>query len=317
MRLSVVLAAHDEAERAALLGGDVVELEVANVDARRAEGLEDLGEDVRPVGHVDLDALEGARVAVGDVEHPAAVGGSLADPARDELAVAAAERGLDLLDPPAVLGEACADCVGIVEEHVDPHARVGARDSRHVAERAAGVRERLVPLDSGGAGLVDDDVREHVRDVARERDELVVGGRLDRMRERPELADEAVDEGVALRGSSRSSASETTSRPRRAPTRRGSAPCASLPAIGCPPTNRAEPPAAATTCALVEPVSVTVVSSPARLEHRRDLPGEHGHRSGDDCEVGAGDRLGQRAGGLDRVRARPPGRARRGPGPSR
>ena len=41
-----------------------------------------------------------------------------------------------------------------------------------------------------------------------------------------------------------------------------SGPRASDPVIGCPPTNRADPRAAATTLAFVEPTSVTVVSSP-------------------------------------------------------
>ena len=72
-------------------------------------------------------------------------------------------------------------------------------DPGHVPQRAAGVRERLVPLDARRTRLVDDDVREHVRKMARQRDELVVGSRLDRVREGAELADEAVDEGVALR----------------------------------------------------------------------------------------------------------------------
>ena len=39
---------------------------------------------------------------------------------------------------------AARDRVGVVEEDVDPDARVRAGDARHVAQRAAGVRERLV-----------------------------------------------------------------------------------------------------------------------------------------------------------------------------
>ena len=82
---------------------------------------------------------------------------------------------------------ALADRVGVVEEDVDPDARVRARDARHVAERAAGVRERLVPVDARRARLVDDHVREHVRHVARQRDEPVVRVGVDRDRRRAEV----------------------------------------------------------------------------------------------------------------------------------
>src|SRR5262249_43893743 len=50
--------------------------------------------------------------------------------------------------------------------------------------------------------------------------------------------------------------------PSKSPDDACAAPCTSLPAIGWPPTKRGEPPAAATTPPLVEPVSDTVVSSP-------------------------------------------------------
>jgi hypothetical protein len=111
----------------------------------------------------------------------------------------ASKRGLDLLDSPAVLGERGADGPRVVEEDVDPDARVRAGDARHVAQGAAGMRERLVPFDAIGARLVDDHVREDVRHVARHRDERVVGDRVDRDRCRAERGDEAVDGAVAVR----------------------------------------------------------------------------------------------------------------------
>ncbi len=65
-----------------------------------------------------------------------------------------------------------------------------------------------------------------------------------------------------------------------------SGPRDSEPQIGCPPTKRGEPAAAATTLALVDPTSVTV-ASPGDGEHRGDLRGQLRDRRRDDDEVGA------------------------------
>jgi hypothetical protein len=171
--------------------------------------------------------------------------------------------------------------------------RVGARDSRHVAERAAGVRERLVPLDSSGARLVDDDVREHVRDVARERDELV-GARLDRMEARARPRSRG-------RGRSAEARLGRRRRSRRALEGPDDAWVAPWPPCWIGP---ADEPRGAPCCGDDVRLGRARVGDGrlvrARLEHRRDLLGEHGHRSGHDCEVGPGHRLGQRAGSLDR-----------------
>ena len=56
-----------------------------------------------------------------------------------------------------------------------------------------------MPLDSSRAGLVDEQVRERVREVARQRDDPVVRLGVDRDRSRAEPGDEGVDEPVALR----------------------------------------------------------------------------------------------------------------------
>ena len=61
--------------------------------------------------------------------------------------------------------------------------------------------------------------------------------------------------------------------PSKRPALACSAPRDSEPQIGCPPTNRRELPAAATTLPLVEPTSVTVVAVACRLEHATTWPG--------------------------------------------
>ena len=125
-------------------------------------------------------------IVVGRGEHPPAVATGLADPAGEEARVARGERGLELLDPPPVLAERGDERVAVVEEDVHPDARVGARDPRHVAERAARGLQRVVPVDPRGARLVQEHVRERVRQVARHRDEPVVRAGVDRDRPRPE-----------------------------------------------------------------------------------------------------------------------------------
>jgi len=98
-----------------------------------------------------------------------------------------------------VLTERLAKRARVVEEDVDPDPRVRAGDPRHVAQRPARGGERLVAVDPRRSGLVDEHVRERVRQVARQRDEPVVRVRVDRDRDRAELGDEAVDEPVPLR----------------------------------------------------------------------------------------------------------------------
>ena len=106
---------------------------------------------------------------------------------------------LDLLEQPALLGERRPERLAVVEEDVDPDPRVGAADARHVPERAARCLQRVVPVDPCGARLVEEDVREHVRQVARHRDEAVVGIRADRDGSRAERRDEPVHEPEAVR----------------------------------------------------------------------------------------------------------------------
>ena len=96
-------------------------------------------------------------------------------------------------------GHASAELLGIVEEDVDPDPRVRARDTGHVAEGTACAGERLVPVHLHRAGVVQDDVRKRVWEMAREREKAVVCARVDRDRNRPERGDEAVQEPVALR----------------------------------------------------------------------------------------------------------------------
>ena len=128
------LAGDEQCQRPAALRRHVMELEVLDVDALRAERLGDAGEDARAVGHVHADALERAGIRVLALEHAAAALRRLADPAGEDPGVALLERGLDLFDPAAVLLQRGADRVGVVKVDVDPDAGVCARDARHVAE---------------------------------------------------------------------------------------------------------------------------------------------------------------------------------------
>src|SRR5439155_24455794 len=61
----LVLARHEQGQNAAAFRGEVVHLEVLDVDPLGAEGLRDPAEHARPVGDVDAHALESARVRVG------------------------------------------------------------------------------------------------------------------------------------------------------------------------------------------------------------------------------------------------------------
>ncbi len=197
-----------------------------------------------------------------------------------------------------MLGEPGPHGVGVVEEDVDPHARVRPGDPRHVSERAACVRERLVALDPRRTGLVDDDVREHVRHVAREGDELVVGARLDRVREGAELADEAVNEGVALRARHRRGRQE----PRRAleEPRRGMRRSVNL--LAGDRVTADEPRRAARGGDDVR-LRRAGVGDRGFLgghgENRRHLRGERRYRRGNDCQLHVLDRLRERRGRLD------------------
>ncbi len=194
-----MLPADEDRERAAALGREVLHLEVLDVDPLRAERLEDPGQDARPVGDVDAQPLQRARVVVGRREQAPAVAARLGDPAGEEARVAGGERCLELLDPAAVLAERGDERVTVVEEDVHPDAWVGAGDARHVPERAAGGLQRVVPVDTRRAGLVQQDVRERVRQVARHRHEPVVRAGVDRDRPRPERRHESVQEAEALR----------------------------------------------------------------------------------------------------------------------
>ena len=157
----------------------MLHLEVLHVDALGAESLEDSREHARSVGKVHAHAMERTRILVGGLEQTTAVAARLADPACEKPCVAARERVFELLDAAAVLGERGGQCVTVLEEDVDPDTWVRARDAGHVTQRPACGGERIVPVDSRRAGLVQEDVRERVRQVARHGDEPVVRGRVD------------------------------------------------------------------------------------------------------------------------------------------
>ena len=106
---------------------------------------------------------------------------------------------LELLDPAPVLAERASELGRVVEEDVDPDPRVRSGHPRHVPERAARSGKRLVPVDPDRTGVVEKEVGERVREVARESDEPVVRARIHRDRKGAQRGDEPVQAPVALR----------------------------------------------------------------------------------------------------------------------
>ena len=269
-----VLAGDEHGQVAAALRGDVLQLEVLDVDPRRPERLGDPGEHARAVRHVHVQLLEVARVGERLGEQPAPVRRRLGDPAGEEAGVSRLEGLLELFDAAAVIGERDAHRGGVLEEDVDPDPRVRSRDTRHLAQRATGGRERVVAVDAPGSDLVGEQVRERVRQVAGQSDDAVVRRRLDRDRRRAQLGDEPVDEpvagGVRLRdrGQEPGRALEQVGGRVLGPARLR--PAHRVPADEAP--RRRPPPR--TTAAFVEPTSVTVQSAAA--EH----PGQKRRRAG-------------------------------------
>ena len=222
-------------------------------------------------------------------EHPPPVPGRFRDPAREKAGVALAQRALDLLDAASVLGERSRERLRIVEEDVDPDTRVRAGDPRHVAQRPAGRSERLVPVDARRARLVQQQVRERVREVARQRDEPVVRLRIDRHRHRTKRDDEAVQQPVALRIGRRDRRQE----PRRAAEQlavrmRGAV---RLRAAHGMPADEAPVADGLRDRSLRRADIGDRRRLAARRQHCRHLRGNEGHRRRHDRELGGGDRL--------------------------
>ena len=143
-------------------------------------------------GTCTTQPLQLAGLLVRISEHAPAVVRGFADPAREEAGVAGRERLLHLLDATAMLGERRRQRFGVVEEDVDPDPGIRAGDASHVAQRPARRGERLVPVHAHRAGLVQQHVRERVREVTRQRDEPVVRLRIHRHRHGAERRHEAV-----------------------------------------------------------------------------------------------------------------------------
>ena len=156
-----------------------------------------------------------------------------------------------------MLAERLAERTRVLEEDVDPDPRVRAGDAGHVAQRPARRRERFVALDATASGLVDEHVRERVRQVARDRDEAVVRLWVDGDRRCAEARDEPVHGAVPGRVGLRERRQEPGS------------PFEQLRAGANSVTPerelvRAEPRATSQTAVFVEPTSVTVqLSGPA------------------------------------------------------
>jgi hypothetical protein len=126
-----------------------VELEVLDVDPLGAERLRDPREHARTVGHVHAQLMQLAGVGERALEHAPAVVGGLADPAGEEAGVALRQRGLDLLDPPPVLGQLAA-----------------AGGSLRDMTRVAGANPRIwVDIFLDNAGPLGDALAEHRRRI--------------------------------------------------------------------------------------------------------------------------------------------------------
>src|SRR5439155_21979519 len=98
-----VLTTDEERERAAAFPRKMLELEVLDVDALRAECLRDAREHTGTIGHVHAEPLQGARLLVRVGKHAAPVVRRLADPACEEAGVSRSPRTLDHIATPAML----------------------------------------------------------------------------------------------------------------------------------------------------------------------------------------------------------------------
>ena len=176
------LAGDEDRERAAALGRHVEQVEVLDVDPLRPERLRDPREHARAGRECAPAAscsVAGIGIRLG--QQPPPVLRRLADPARQVAGVGLVERASRAPRRGAGARRARARAlVGVLEEDVDPDPRVRAGHAGHVPQRPAGAGERLVAVHARRADLVHEHVGERVRDVARQRDELVV-----RARDRP------------------------------------------------------------------------------------------------------------------------------------
>jgi hypothetical protein len=160
-----------------------------------------------------------------------------------------------------------------------------------------------VPVHARGTGLVQQDVRERVRQVARHRDEPVVRLGVDRDGERAERGDEAVQELVALR-LGRGDRGQEPGRALEELRGRALRP-ASLGAADRVPADEAWLAGGRRTDAALRRADVgDGAAGPARVEDRPHLRGQRGHRCGDERELGTGERRSELGRRLDRAARR-------------
>ena len=243
---------------------DVVELEVLDVDPLRAERLRDPGEHAR-AGRARGREAAAARPDRGyaSASMRRRLSGGLADPAGEEAGVARVERVPRAARRAGGARRATRGSAAALSRKMSTQMR-GFAPATRVMSRSEppGGGERLVTLDPRRAGLVHEQVRKRVRQVARERDEAVVRLRVDRDRRRRRARRRSRARAGSAPDRSRRAASGTRSRRRRARRWRARrrAPRSRRP--GWPPTKRASRGPRPQTPVLVEPTSVTVVSSP-------------------------------------------------------
>src|SRR5207249_2893083 len=132
----VVGSCDEDDEDAAVLRRDVAELEVLDVDLRRAENLRDARKNPGAVGDADTDAVQLCRLGlVRERLEPLARRGRGGD------------RGLELVPPRDGEGverrakrrEGVVELVAVLDEDVRPERRVRAGDAGHLPERRAGL----------------------------------------------------------------------------------------------------------------------------------------------------------------------------------
>ena len=213
------LARDPERDRAGAHVGRRVERHVLDVDLGAAERERDLGDGAGPVLDPDPQLAQVAAVRSASSSRPAVVArrrGARRRPRRRRRrgsARAASRRR----STTASISPATASRVG--GEDVRPDRRVGARRPGSCRESWARPRAGArTPRESAAGGLLDEHVREHVRQVADRRHHPVVGLGVDRLRAGAELGDRAL-QAVVVRG--RSSRS-----------RRGQVPARSLEQVG-------------------------------------------------------------------------------------
>src|SRR5581483_3924561 len=125
--LGGVGAGDEDHEHTAVLGRDMAELEVLDVDGRGTQDLRDPRQHARAVGDADANAVQLPGLGLVRVrEQLVAAALRIRDRALDERPVATLERTLDGFELVAQRADGARDQVAVLEEDVGPHRGVRA-----------------------------------------------------------------------------------------------------------------------------------------------------------------------------------------------